>query len=226
MKKPLYFLLFSLVLFGLVSCENDNDGDYYTGIALVSIIPTENGYYFRQDNGESIYPSVNFVSGYELPQKDQRAFIYYSLLETEQPGYDYSIKLFGIENILTKEILIVDSQEELEKIGNDPINITKAWMGDGYINIWFQFPFTSGSEPHYINLIQNKLVTSTSDNEDGIILEFRHNAYGDTNNIIHEGLAAFKVKDLLNPNIKKIFLKTKTLSDNLIYYEINISKAN
>ncbi len=222
MKKLNLFLLPALALLSLAACDNDSDGDYYTGIALVSVMPLENGsYYFQQDNGQSIYPSINLVSNYKIQQKDQRAFIYYKLLNAQEIGYDYNIKLYGIENILTKDILIISSQDELDKIGDDPINITKAWVGDGYLNVCFQFPFTPESKPHYINIIQNKIDNSSISNfEDGIVLEFRHNAYNNINGILTNGVAAFKLNDTINPNNKNIYLRIKTLSGNIIYQKI------
>ena len=225
MKKIGLFLIAAMAVFAFTSC-NDSDNDYYTGSTLITVVPVENSnYYFRQDNGKTVYPSINLVSGYEIPKEEQRAIIYYSLLDSQQEGYDHNIKLFGIENILTKNVVLVDSQNELDEIGDDPIDVNRVWVGDGYINIIFEFPFNPTSKPHYINVIQNNVDKSTPNQKDYITLELRHNAYGDTKGYSYQGIAAFNINDIINSSYKGIYLRVKNTSGNIIFQKIELEEG-
>lgn len=225
MKKFSLFLIAALTITFFVSCE-DSDGDYYTGATLITVVPMENNnYYFQLDNGETIYPSINLVSNYELSQNAQRAIIYYRTLDIPIEGYNHSIKLFGIENILTKDMIKIDTEDELDKIGDDPININKIWIGGGYLNIFFEFPSNLTSTKHYINVIKNAIETKEANLDKYITLEFRHNAYEDTQGYMYQGAAAFKINDLIEDTCQGIYLRVKNTTGNITYHKIEL-KSN
>lgn len=145
----------------LQSC-NDSDVEGADSMALVTILNPgglSGTFYFKADNGQTLYPSQFAVptGGYN-PEDGQRAFIYYSLLEEKSQQYDYNIKLYGISEILTKDVEEMNESNE-DEFGDEPIELVKLSGEDkfdclisaGYFTCSFQIKVT-GSEKHKISL--------------------------------------------------------------------------
>ena len=108
MKKFKLFLLAAVAVLPVLQSCNDSDVEGADSMALVTILNPgglSGTFYFKADNGQTLYPSQFAVptGGYN-PEDGQRAFIYYSLLEEKSQQYDYNIKLYGISEILTKDV--------------------------------------------------------------------------------------------------------------------------
>lgn len=190
----------------LQSCLND---DEYTGenllfaIGTIRVIEKQN-YYFELDEGSLLYPG-DTVAIHNYPIKDnQRAFVYFSLLDKKLPTYDYNAKIEHIEDILTKDIFYSTS-EDLDSIGNDRIDIDNIWLSQDHINIVYKFYHSNNPEQkHMLNLIINE---TTKIQDDGYLhLEFRHNAYNDTPLQGGTGIVSFKLDE-----IRQLFTKSKGL---------------
>mgnify|MGYP000156187054 CR=1 FL=1 len=120
MKKFKLFLLAAVAVLPVLQSCNDSDVEGADSMALVTILNPgglSGTFYFKADNGQTLYPSQFAVptGGYN-PEDGQRAFIYYSLLEEKSQQYDYNIKLYGISEILTKD---VDEPIELVKLSGE-----------------------------------------------------------------------------------------------------------
>lgn len=224
MKKHLFILTTLLATVLLFPSCNDSEGDYpeYWSFATVKTLDN-NDYYFLLDNQKTVYPGDKTrIAGYEA-KEGQRTVIYFNILPVETPGYDDNIALYSIENILTKDVAIITTQEEMDDIGDDRIRVIKAWLAGQYLNITFEFP-TDGSTKHFINVIENKLNPSGTTSEGYLSLEFRHNAYNDTRGLLASGIASFKI-DQLDPQVDKgISLRVKNLQGEISYLQIELTK--
>ncbi|EJX09438.1 hypothetical protein, secreted, partial [gut metagenome] len=100
-----------VMAFALQSCL-DNDDTKYTQLAIGTIEMIEGqDYYFSLDAGGKMYPGdTTQINNYPL-KSGQRAFIYFDLLDEKVPGYDYNAMVYRIENILTKDIVRMPSEE-------------------------------------------------------------------------------------------------------------------
>lgn len=189
LKTLFLFLILTLISAPfLQSCLDDNDVVYY--LAIATIRTTEgNDRYFTLDDGEKMHSQQTTFGTLE---DGQRVYVYFDMLDEKVDGYEYNITVKGIEKILTKERFVMD-EETVDSIGDDKINITQIWFGDGYLNIKFQFRGTRNPEKlHMVNLVQNTIKEANEEEEGYISLEFRHNAYSDRRTEVLNGIVSFK----------------------------------
>ena len=134
MKQAIY--TWAWIVLGMFSLQSCLDDASYTGENLLFAIGTirvveAQDYYFELDEGSLLYPG-DTAAVHNYPIKDnQRAFVYFSLLEETLPGYDYNAKIEHIEDILTKDIFCV-APEDLDSIGNDRIDVDNIWQVFSY----------------------------------------------------------------------------------------------
>lgn len=184
----------------LQSCLDDDDKKYsQLTIGTIEVIEGKD-YYFSLDAGGKMYPGdTTQINNYPL-KSDQRTFVYFDLLDEKVPGYDYNAIIYRIENILTKDIVRVPSEESEKNVGNDRINITNLWITGDYLNIQYQLYYDEASDKkHLLNVIL-KEQTDLADGGDYLTLEFRHNAFNEKENKLGSGLVSFKlekIKELL-----------------------------
>lgn len=191
MKKA--SILFSVCILLLstifVSCNDDGYslGDIYAP-RLATVMPlSDNTYYLVLDDGKTMWDATGYAY---KPKYNQRVILYYTILDENVGGYDYYIKVRGIQEILTKDIIDLTAQNQ-DSIGNDPIRILRHWVGDDYLNIEFGYN-RGGQKTHYINLVNNTTINNT--NNEKVYLEFRHNANGDPQKNGTKGYVAFDLK--------------------------------
>lgn len=230
--RILKFIALAMIL-GLVpllqSCmDSDNDNDS-AGLAMATVKVIEgNEYYLSLNDGAKMYPGdTTAIHNYEL-QDGQRAFIYFNLLDDKVSGYDYNAQIVNIVNILTKEIVPL-TEETAEAIGDDPINLTGAWMTKDNVTFEFQILGTNSAEKkHFLNLVQNETESAATDEDGYINLEFRHNNEGDSPLQVGAGYVAFKL-DAIAPLMdgkKGIKIRVNSIYDGIKYYKVNFMTAN
>lgn len=187
-RTTLLALTLTLILTPLLQSCLDDDDNYYVTIATFRT-NEDVGNYFTMDNGKTLH-TQQVISSLE---DGQRVNISFDILEEDVNGYDYTIKVRGLEKILTKPTITM-TEETADSIGDDKINIIGIWLGDGYLNINYQFIGSRYStKPHMINLVNNQIEGTDEESEEGYLsLEFRHNAYGDNSGDVLNGIVSFK----------------------------------
>ena len=210
MKPAVWRFVLAIVLLVAVSCNKKDEhslGEFHIDIATV--IPLgENRYTLLLDNGKRLWPAASDVR--YSPIGNQRVFVNYTTLSGEQSGYDHYVKINDIWNILTKKI-IGQTPQNTDSIGNNPVKINEAWVGNDYLNIDFMFNY-GGTRPHAINLVINPSYPDATPNT--IDLEFRHNAYGSSSTRFYEGFVCFDLKPLQRPDVDSVKLAIKAKEGN------------
>lgn len=233
MKKLRMTLATSMLLFltaiVLQSCLDDWDDKYDTLFAVGTVKVIEGkDYYFSLDEGSKLYPSdTTYVHDYAVTD-GQRAFIYFRELEEKLPGYEYNAQIKHIENILTKDIYSMPA-EKADSIGDDNINATDLWITGEYLNIKYQFYHSNNEDKkHRLNLVINEASTGENDKPDYVNLEFRHNAYNDSQLTLGTGLASFKLDNIAEQLKEKkgLNIRVKSLYDGERFMTIDIKKEN
>lgn len=124
------------------SClDDDNSPSDLLVISTINMMSQDSkDFYFTLDDGKKMYPSngegwsnADFADG-------QRAFVMFNELEEPVGGYDYNVQVKQIKEILTKDIVTMDEEENNEeKIGDDKINATYMWINKDkkYLTIEF-----------------------------------------------------------------------------------------
>ena len=204
MKKFKLFLLAAVAVLPVLQSCNDSDVEGADSMALVTILNPgglSGTFYFKADNGQTLYPSQFAVptGGYN-PEDGQRAFICCSLLEEKSQQYDYNIKLYGISEILTKDVEEMNESNE-DEFGDEPIELVKLSGEDkfdclisaGYFTCSFQIKVT-GSEKHKISLVRSDSADNT-EGPDYTLLELRHKPddMGSDTPVARSSMASFKL---------------------------------
>ena len=204
MKRKKYMMLslwITLIICLFNSCNNDEgyslDDAWYSIATIHAEGYGATSYWLTLDSGTSLWPVATNIPGYDAKDK-QRAIVLYTILSDEFSGYDHAIKILDIKGILTKPI-VEDLYEENDSIyGTDPADIAEMWIGDGFLNIVFEFNY-GGDTVHFINLIENVHVNTP------YFYEFRHHAYNDSERYRRKGIVAFDLSSV-NTNGEEIEL--------------------
>jgi len=181
----------AMAAFVLNSC---NKGDGYSldkawySFATVHPSGNDKSYWLTLDSGTSLWPVATNVPWYN-PKDKQRAFVVYTMLSDEFYGYDHAVKILDIKSILTKPIAENLGDGNDETYGTDQVDVSDMWIGDGYLNIVFEFNY-GGNAVHYINLVESGNVDTP------YLFEFRHHAYDDNARYIRTGVVAFDLSSL------------------------------
>ncbi len=204
-------ILAMFVAIGFQSCD-DNDGyslgDFWVDIATVETDDNSSAYWFILDDGTTLWPAASDIQ--YLPKQGQRIILNYSILSNQKNEFDHYIKINYIWDILTKKTIVLTATNA-DSIGNDPVKINDMWIGNHYLNVDFLFNY-GGIRPHAINLVENSLIPDPQDGK--IHLEFRHNAYGSTNNRLYNGLVCFDLKPYQNSSTDSVTFAIKVLDWN------------
>lgn len=231
MKKQKMTFVALMILFltmpMLQSCLDDWDDKYDTLFAIGTVKVIEGkDYYFALDEGSKLYPGdTTYVRNYALVD-GQRAFVYFSELKEPVTGYDYNAQIKHIENILTKDIYFMPAEKN-DSIGDDRINATDFWITGDYLNIKYQFYHSNDTEKkHMLNLVVNEASTGEGDKPDYVNLEFRHNAFNDSQLNLGTGLVSFKLDNIadLLAGKKGLNIRVKSLYDGERFATVNIEK--
>jgi hypothetical protein len=170
----------------------DDDG-YSLGnvwYSMATVVPSDDSptYYLRLDHGTTLWPAATNIPWY-VPKEKHRALAYYTVLSDTYYDYDHAVKVLDIQDVLTKPIAEDRGEENDSYFGNDPVRILDLWVGDGYLNVKFEFSY-GGSVKHFINLVKRNSEDTPR------YFEFRHNAYQDNAYVQRKGIVSFDLSSL------------------------------
>lgn len=183
-------LFFMAIVFNSCSADDGYSLDD-AWCSLATIHPLDDSgksYWLTLDSGTSLWPVATNIPWYD-PKEKKRAYVVYTLLSDEFQGYDHAVKILDLKSILTKPVAENLGEENDETYGTDPVSISEMWIGDGYLNVVFEFNY-GGDVVHFINLMKNENVDTP------YFFEFRHNAYNDSERSSRKGIAAFDLSSV------------------------------
>lgn len=182
MKKfKLALLTAAAVLPMLQSCNDSPDPVYQ---AYVTVNTTDaNDYYFTLDDGKTLYPEqkmfpYNPVDADGNSKNGKRAVIIFDFLnKTVATGYDHSIVLYEVGDVLTTSVETAGNTAEAdEKFGNRAIKIRASGLNDKWLTLNYAYPYDADANYHRISLVNNLQAPLPDDMpKDYTYLEFRHN---------------------------------------------------
>lgn len=183
--KKWTFLLLAVTFLGIVaSCNNDDDSYYSNYYVQFGTLTKQDRTYYIQFDGEKdnyqvtdstllVYRQLNT----KFPQRIIASYYYGDLRkDTSTP----TVTLRDIVGVLTKDLATAPKDEtESEKLGNDIIRASRAWISEGYLNVQFIVPTTANTlKAHLINAYD----TGQTDTDGYGIIELRHNSNGISQN--------------------------------------------
>lgn len=237
-KVMAYIFAIMAVIPALQSCmdNDDNPADLLVIGTINKMDQDSKEFYFTLDDGKKMYPSNALNWSYKDYAEGQRAFVIFNKVEEPVSGYDYNIQIKQINEVLTKDIVIMDNEENNEeKIGDDKINATYMWINHNkrYLTIEFQYYGTHNTDKkHFLNLVVNHptpspLADENNEKDEFINLEFRHNSEGDYPQTLGEGYVSFKldkIKDQMEGK-KGLKIRVNTLYNGIKTYEVEFPET-
>lgn len=225
--KNLKRLIFSLLIVFpfLQSCNKD---DMPKSLAMVTVkVINEGEYYFVSNRGNTLYPGDKSEIGPYPAEDGQRAFIYFEELPEPASGYDYNIKLYAIEDILTKPVIPM-TDETRDSIGDDPATVSQASITGGYLNLEIYVP--SGYRTCMLNLVENRTGEQPpfDPDPDYTYLEFRVRADGAFFGPPSRAYVSFKLNEY-DPALtgkKGIIIRSKPIDEEIRYIKIEAGDLN
>mgnify|MGYP002236624391 CR=1 FL=1 len=136
-----------------------------------------------------------------------RALVNFDETNESSGIYSKAVNINWIDSILTKPIapdLGVTSNDSI--YGSNPVEIVNDWVTiaeDGYLTLRFRTIWGDRNKAHFVNLLTGK------DPENPYEVEFRHNAFGDTEGKMEDALVAFKLDELTDTQGETVKLKLK-----------------
>ena len=218
-KTLMLLMVVALTAVSLQSCDDDDD-DYYPAFNLATVTlkapKVDGGKWFMQLDDSTTLEATNIAS-HPYDNRELRAYIRYNDIKdmasapasTSAIQKMYSVNVLTIDTILTKKMdpMVENTAEEY---GSDPVEVVNSWetvAEDGYMNIRFRTRFGYNGK-HRMTLVHR------TDVEDPYTVEFLHDANGDTNGQVADGMVAFRLDDSFNEGNDpiEITLKWKSYS--------------
>lgn len=214
--KFLLAALFFISIIILPSCLDDDDNDMQLRYpnALVTVKESvDETLFFQLDDQTTLLP-VN-LNSHPFGGKEVRALVNYKEVDESSGDFDKAVYVNWIDSIRTKPMAPNLGDQNDEAYGNDPVEIVNDWVTiaeDGYLTLRFRTMWSNMGITHYVNLIP------TNNPENPYEVEFKHDANGDVNGRVGDGLVAFKLDNL--PDTEGETAKLK-----LIYKSFNTTKS-
>ena len=146
------------------------------------------------DKGNKLYPNTSFKNMIKDGERYMLEYFIVNRVEPEAAMEVFEISVYDYFKVLTKDIIPFEEAIS-DSLGSDPVKVNHAWVANQYINFYFTYWGRNFNVKHMINLTQLPDV-----NEDGhIVMEFRHNAYGDPYTNQYRGMVSFPVESLVLP---------------------------
>lgn len=208
-KKLKPFILLLVGITGLLFLNGCKDDDKYSlnkaWIGMATIEPiSSTTYSLRLDDGTTLWSvGGSHLKEYDM-SKTQRVLLNFTFLGDNYAGYDYAVRVNAIQNVLTKEAVIATPADR-DSFGYDAMKIRNMWVGDGFLNIRFEY-LGSGAKSHFINLIQMGDEVNTNN------FTFTHNGYNDPEHYRYTGIVSFNFNHLLPTDETQTTINIRLLS--------------
>jgi hypothetical protein len=169
---------------------NNDSTPYYSRYAVVNKDDAKIS--FLTDGGLTLYTDSRSAAVTSLAN-NQRVIVDFTVKEELQDN-EYSIGLYSIYRVLTKDALVLTPAIS-DSLGTDPVEIKRAWIRHGYLNLSFSF---WGGEPGLKHMVNLAVDTLQRQADADCLVEFRHNAFKDPYARVCRGVVAFPLESVLD----------------------------
>ncbi|WP_018109012.1 hypothetical protein [Bacteroides propionicifaciens] len=214
LTKQTHYLIIALVVMGLQSCIRS--GDEYSPMAI-GTVQVETGdintLYFDLDSGYKLFPNnpENLVA-YDLKTND-RVFIQFTELDENTSKKELTAKIKMLQQVETGNVEFTQDDSSAEGLiqASDRINITEAYIANGFLTLKYSYIGQPSVWDHTIQLY------ATKDNkiEDTKILKLylTHDASEDNSTYINNGIISFPITEIndLVKAAEEVSITSKTI---------------
>ncbi|MEG1617248.1 MAG: NigD-like C-terminal domain-containing protein [Bacteroidales bacterium] len=208
-------LILSALLLGGVffsSCDDDQCKETHYE-SFVTVDKEGDELIFKTDKGNTLNPTN--LSGSSSLKEDDRGVVLFHILDKKpenQPKESGEYKYIHIEAyqpLLAKPIWkLTEANRDSSVVAHkDPVIVRDAWIGGGYLNLYFSFLSSSYGSVHYVNVVENTLENAVNPEEGVYKVEFIHNGNNDYYGNWVNGIACFRLPENIDEEAKEIHLK-------------------
>lgn len=178
-----FALLVAGIAFGLQSClsdDDDNTNNGYTTYGIVTVRPDSSRLALKISNATKLTATNMTKSPFG---KEVRAFAYLSNIDL----VNNTVYVNRLDSFLTKNA--IGEYDQNANYGSDPVEIvnsSETCAEDGYLTIRFR-TYWGSKKNHNVNLV------ARTDINTPYVYEFFHNANGDANTQVGDGIVAFRM---------------------------------
>ena len=208
MRKLSYLLLglwLTASAVSLSSCSDYDDNYDYDEImptAMVTVKPNADNSAFTMQLNDSVVLYASNMKRSPFVNKEVRAYVNFER-EDDMPNHNGRlVEVNWLDSILTKPMAHNYAEKNDSVYGNDPVEIVNNWetvVEDGYLTMRFRTRWGYGMK-HLVSLV------SAGDENDPYKVMFHHNAFGDLNGPLGDGVVAFRLDSLPSTNGKTVDL--------------------
>jgi len=203
MKRYLSFI--GIIVFFL-GCE-DHSYDYGYDRYYTEIVTALERNVFQLDDGKTLYSKTEVNAN-----RGDRLFLHYTLLDENNSGFDYTVRVNGAGSVLSRPLKVV-SQNEMQSMKSEPIQFQSMWIGSHYLNMQFYMDYRSVA--HSVALV----VDERSLGESPLEIHFKHDSNNDPAGFPVHLYASFDLKEILgepqqNKQIR-IFVNTSNYGEKI-----------
>ncbi len=189
------------------SCMKDDNVNYIFPNAVVTVKPFNDQTFIMQLDDSTTLKATNITTSpfkekkvralVCIEEEDLKAIINDKDRTSETKQYD--VKINYIDSITTKALAPNLGEQNIEKYGNDPLEIIRSFetvVEDGYLTIRFRTYW--GMQKHIFNLVQ--------DSTNPYKVTLYQNSQNDYNNMVGDGIVAFDLSSLPDTEGKNVAL--------------------
>ena len=208
MRKLSYLLLglwLTASTVSLSSCSDDDDNYDYDEImptAMVTVKQNADNSAFTMQLNDSVVLYPSNMKRSPFGNKEVRAYVNFER-EDDMPNHNGRlVEVNWLDSILTKPMAHNYAEKNDSVYGNDPVEIVNNWetvVEDGYLTMRFRTRWGYGMK-HLVSLV------SAGDENEPYKVVFHHNAFGDLNGPLGDGVVAFRLDSLPSTNGKTVDL--------------------
>lgn len=240
MKKT-KLLLMGLICFlslpAFVACDDDDDYISYL-IDMGTVTQDGDVWYIDGDQAGRMLPdNTALLKANGALNQDQRVIAYFNFTGSDARSQGYEpINLYDVYRVLTKDVYLMPVEggnytpEEIEakqdSIGHDPIGLSKGFISEKHINLYFTMYGSNSGISHFINLVAAEDAVP----ENGVLtVELRHNNEGDREAFRQWGWVAFPLNSIPgyeDGTTTKLRIKTDEGDGSVRYQEIELKVNN
>lgn len=212
--KQTQYLIIALVVMGLQSCIKSGDDYYPMAIGTVQIETGDvNTLYFDLDSGYKLFPkNPEDIVVNDLKTND-RVFIQYTDPDEDSSKKELTAKIKMLLQVDTGDIEFTEDDNSAQSLieASAPINITEAYIANGFLTLKYSYLGKLNASDHNIELYATK--DNPSNDGKTLKLYLTHDAKEDNNTYINKGIISFPISEI-NDQVEvaeKVTIMSKTI---------------
>lgn len=209
------------------ACNKEGDYASYAEFATVKVLPG-NDFYFEidgQQKNSTLYPGDRSRIGGFVAQDGRRVIVEFNILDEKKESYDFNGAIYNVREIYTGTSKIIETQEQLDALKDDPIEFQAAQSTRKYLSVRVAYPISNPTKHEFV-LIRNNVTAADETAANYYNVELRHDAGGDLYGDKYRNYLSFDLEPLFATGeldgMKGLLIRIKSPSGSSQYYKVSL----